>query len=402
VPHAATPRAKHSSNPLDTIGGQLPLPIPIPDWSKPIIAALLLLGIAFGARSRLATRRARRLEQEDELLLEDLQAMQLALVPEVPAELEALGVSVASLAAAGLGAGGEFYDVFVSTAGKVAIMFGAARGRGREALAGAALTRYTLRAYLQAGLEPRAALQLAGRTLVERESFHFATAVLALYDPDRATVTYATAGRPSPVIYGSGALELPRALPSLPIGWGLAPGRRQTKVSLPAGTAACFFSDGLTDARQPDGAALGRGGLVEALRSLGCPPDAGRLLAAAGAEAHASRGDIAACIIAPDIAHHTTADVVFTYVEELEADCRELSGIEVRSFLEDCAISPAEITEALACAREIASRFDTALLTVCCGSGTPTVFATPPEPQTHEVALLPASGLVLEGAYRAG
>ena len=40
----ARPAVKKSSNPLAKLGGQIPLPIPVPDWSKPIIIALLAAG----------------------------------------------------------------------------------------------------------------------------------------------------------------------------------------------------------------------------------------------------------------------------------------------------------------------------------------------------------------------
>jgi len=386
-------RAKHSSNPLDTIGRQLPLPLPIPDWSKPIIAVLLLVAIVFAARSRLAARRAGRLEQRGELLLEDVEAMQLALVPAVPGRLEGLAVSAAYFAADGPAAGGDFYDVFVLSAGKVAIMLGDACGHGRDALARAALTRYTLRAYLQAGLEPRAALRLAGRTLVDRQSFQFATAVLALYDSQSGTLTYATAAHPAPIIHGPGAPEPPSAFPSTPIGWGLPTGRAQTKVSLPPRSAACFFSDGLTDARQPGGALFGRGRLVEILRSLGQRPAAAELLERVRAQADASRDDMAACVIAPEAARAAPADGAFAHVEELEADGGELSGTDVGSFLQTCAITPAETAEALEKARDIASRFETALLTVHCTPAGATVVATPPEVQTHEVTIRPPADL---------
>jgi hypothetical protein len=147
-------------NPLDTIGRHLPLPlpIPVPDWSKPIIVALLALAAWFGVRGRLAALRARRLEGQRATLLADVDTMQEALVPAVPARLDGLPVSVAYRPAAGPAAGGDFYDLFVLRPGHVAIMLGDVAGHGEEALAQAALTRHAARAYLQAGLEPRRVL----------------------------------------------------------------------------------------------------------------------------------------------------------------------------------------------------------------------------------------------------
>ena len=68
-------------DPLGAIGRIVPLPVP--DWSKPIILALLLVAAALAVRSRLATVRARRLEAERTELAENLDAMQCALVPAI-------------------------------------------------------------------------------------------------------------------------------------------------------------------------------------------------------------------------------------------------------------------------------------------------------------------------------
>ena len=186
-PRAARPAStKHSSsNPLEAIGGQLPLPLPVPDWSKPIILLLLVLALALAARASISARRAKRLETQRGLLLSDLHAMQSALVPEVPAELAAMGVSVAYRPADGVAAGGDFYDVFELDPGRVALILGDVCGHGREALDRAALTRYTIRAYLQAGLEPRAALELAGQALVDPSALHFATVLVGVYELER-------------------------------------------------------------------------------------------------------------------------------------------------------------------------------------------------------------------------
>src|SRR5437588_9814095 len=202
-----------SGNPLDTIGKHLPLPLPVPDWSKPIMAALLLVAIWLGVRFRLAATRAKRLEQQDEVLLHDVDTMQAALVPAVPARLEGLAVSVGYRPADGPAAGGDFYDVFVPQPGKVAIVLGDVCGHGRDAVTHAALTRYTLRAYLQAGLEPRAALGLAGQVVARPGSFRYATVALAVYDGQGGTLTYANAGHPSPIIFGFRAPPQPTSCP---------------------------------------------------------------------------------------------------------------------------------------------------------------------------------------------
>jgi hypothetical protein len=382
----SSPRAQHSdrrsSNPLDTIGRHLPLPIPVPDWSKPIIGVLLLVAIWLGVRSRLAATRATRLERQDQVLLHDVDTMQTALVPQVPARLEGLAVSVAYRPADGPAAGGDFYDVFVPRPGKVAIVLGDVCGHGREAVTHAALTRYTLRAYLQAGLEPRAALALAGHVLADPRGFRYATVVLAVYDAQSGTLTYANAGHPQPITFGFRPRPQPTSCASPPIGWGVPTGRRQTKISLPAGGEVCFFSDGLTDARRA-GEPLGRERLVEILHSLGPRPDAAQLLEEVRAESETTPDDMAACILAPE----AVGEGIYTHVEELEADAGALSGARVQGFLEECSPPAIEIAHALERARAIVAEFDTAVLAVHLAPTSATVIVSPPEPGPREAAL---------------
>jgi hypothetical protein len=358
-PHA---KVRASSNPLDTIGRHIPLPVPVPDWSKPIIIALLLLVLWFGSRSRLAALRAGRLEGQRATLLRDLEVMQTALVPEVPARLGGLGVSVAYRPAEGPAAGGDFYDLFTPAPGRVAIILGDVAGHGHEALTQAALTRYTLRAYLQAGLEPRTALALAGRVLADPAIEHFATVVVGVYDKQSGRLTYASAGHPPPILRG---FEFPEPLTiccSPPIGWGVPTGRRQTTVSLPAGAEVCFFSDGLLEARS-EGELLGRERLTEILAALGPRPAAAALLEQVRAAAQATPDDMAACILRAE----TTAGGADVHVEELEVDARALTGVHILRFLEACKVPAPEITRTIRLAGEIAAPLGSALLRIECG-----------------------------------
>ncbi len=358
VSRSAAPK-HHASNPLDALGKHIPLPLPVPDWSKPIILALLLLAIFLGVRSRAATRRATRLERQRVTLLRDVDVMQSALVPEIPARVGGLGVSVAYRPAEGPAAGGDFYDVFVPARGRVAMILGDVAGHGPHALKRAALTRYTLRAYLQAGLEPRAALALAGRVLADPTAEHFATVALAVYDQREGLLTYASAGHPPPILQGMQTREPLSVCAAPPVGWTVPTGRRQTRVSLVPGAVVCFFSDGLIEARC-DKELLGRERLGEILASLGQRPDATRLLAAVRAATRATPDDMAACVLVPELAVIGAP----THVEELEADLKALDTGQVRRFLEVCQVPAAEIDPTIELVGEIATISGTALLSV--------------------------------------
>jgi hypothetical protein len=362
-----------SDNVFTGIGRQIPLPIPVPDWSKPIIVGLLLLALWFGVRAQVAAMRARRLERQRTALLRDLGAMQAALAPEVPPRLEGLALSVAYKPAEGPAAGGDFYDLFVPHPGKVAIMLGDVSGHGHEALTHAALTRYTLRAYLQAGLEPRTALALAGRVLSDPAGDRYATVALGVFDAGAGTLSYSLAGHPPPMLIGESMPEPVTACSSPPIGWGMPTGRRQTTVSLPPGTEACFFSDGLIEARR-DGQQLGREHLREVLAELGPLPAAETLLEHIRAAAQGASDDMVACILSPELG--TRPEPV--HVEELEADMRALDKAGVRRFLAQCEVPRAEVERALQHAAEIALSSSTALLRVELGPDGSTVSVLPP------------------------
>lgn len=348
----------HGLTSLPAFIGNL-VPLPVPDWSKPIIIGLLLICALLALRAWRTTLRARRLESQGRRLTADLQSMQAALVPEIPSRLGTLGLSVAYRPADGPAAGGDFYDAFDLGGGRVAIILGDVSGHGRHALARAAHMRYTLRAYVETGLDPRASLKLAGRVVGVEGDGLFTTVAIAIYDPSSATLTYASAGHPPPLLVGPGALRPLTASASPALGWGTATGRRQTTVPFSAGAHACFFSDGVIEARVHDGL-LGREGLAKLFARSGDEPSADALLEAVRKQAPAVHDDMAACVIgatfgAPASEHRT---------EELEADLQQLEAGQGAHFLEACGVERTELRRTLARAREIAAVSGTVLLVV--------------------------------------
>ena len=330
----------------------------------PIKVALLLLALIatfFFGRSQLHARRAKHLTEHREELLKDVGLLQEALLPEIPAKLGELATSVAYRPADGPAAGGDFYDAFLLDGERVAIIVGDVSGHGRAALARTALMRYTLRAYLDAGLEPRRALQVAGKALDDDLGGDFATVVLAIHDPARATLTYASAGHPPPLVSGSGAFEPVTALSSPPIGAGLPTGQRQTTLHLPGDAVACFFTDGLFEAKH-GGDLVGRDKLAEMLADLGPEATAQGVIDAVASYADETPDDMATCVLRPNAAG--AVDHVPDRVEEVELTALDLMGDRVERFLVACHVPDADRAAAVKSVEASVGEFGAALLRV--------------------------------------
>ena len=335
----------------------------VPDSIKAALAALAALSILLAFGYLLSALRARRLSRQRRELLQEVGLLQSALLPPVPDKVGALRTSVAYRPADGPGAGGDFYDVLPLPGGRVGFILGDVSGHGRGALARTAFMRYTLRAYLEAGLEPRVALQVAGRVIDDNLGGDFATVLLAVHDPETGSLTYATAGHPAPIVVGPQPHDPVTAGSSPPIGVGVRTGLRQTTVPLVPGSVACLFTDGLMEARTEDGI-LGRERLAELLDDLGDEASARRLIERVAAESSNLSDDMAAVIVSPTAG--VTAGLFRT--EQLELSARELEGPIARRFLEACGLPAYEVEDAEHDARLLADRFGGVVLHVVFGN----------------------------------
>jgi len=361
--HSAGPRAKRThasqSQPalvrtFTKIVGVVPTPVRI------LIGGLILLALLLGGRSLMSGVRARRLERQRRQLLADVGLLQAALLPEPPARLGPVATSAAYRPADGPGAGGDFYDVFALEGGEIAVVVGDVSGHGREALPHTALLRFTVRAYLEAGLSPREALQTAGGVLERQLAGSFATVIAATYNPRRRRLTYASAGHPPPVVLGEGeqrALASVTSCSAPPIGAGMRTGIRQTVLAVPGPARLCFHTDGVTEARI-GGELFGAERLAEELREL--PRDAGAaaLLERVAERSDARPDDMAACLLRV----HDGQGAPAIALEQLELDRELLAGTRVERFLFDWGVSAVQARALLREARERLRHADTVLL----------------------------------------
>ncbi|HEX5853381.1 MAG TPA: PP2C family protein-serine/threonine phosphatase [Solirubrobacteraceae bacterium] len=349
-----------------------------------LIALLLALAITMGIRTRLASVRAARLERQREQLLEDVGLLQTALLPKLPERLGPVATSAAYRPAAGPGAGGDFYDVFALEDGRIAIILGDVSGHGREALPHTALVRFTLRAYLEAGLSPRGAVQTAGDVLERQLGESFATVVVATYQPRERTLVYSCAGHPPPVVLGVGVGTAPTAsitaCSSPPLGVGRRTGTRQTVVSVPGSARLCFHTDGLTEARV--GAELfGERRLADALAGLGPRASASELLDRVAEQVDKRPDDMAACVLSVT----GGADAPRVLTEELELDHEEASSGRTEGFLLACGVPRGDVADIVREAREAAARAGKVILRLQIGDSAPEVTL-----QHDNLAYLPA------------
>jgi hypothetical protein len=346
----------------------------VPTALKAVIAVLSFLTLVAAISWFFLARSARYLKRQRGALLREIGVLQAALLPEVPAEIGGLRPSVAYRPADGPAAGGDFYDAFPLEGGRAGILIGDVSGHGRDALMRTSLMRHTLRAYLDAGLEPRTALQVGGRVL-ERGLEELATVILATYDPSRNVLRYAGAGHPPPVFLGAPDHPPVTQASSPPIGAGVPTGLRQTTITMPPGSAICLFTDGLIEARR-DGTMIGRLGLASIISELGPDTTAEQLLDRVAAEVDEVSDDMAACLFTVE----GDAEVPPFRHEELEVRREDVADGVVERFLDACGVDDHEAVAAAT--RDTVEVFGGAILGVSIGAGAPAAEVHPANVET--------------------
>src|SRR5215210_3628508 len=166
--------------------------------------------------------------------------------------------------------GGDFYDLIETQGGRRLAVIGDVRGKGAAAAAVTALTRYTIRAVAMREDEPSTVLRGLNEAMLRQlGDDQFCTVACARLQPapDGFELDVARGGHPVPLLVradGSVEAVVPRGRA---LGVFLDPGLAVQRISLGPGDAAVFYTDGITEARGPDGSFFGEERLWSLLRS---------------------------------------------------------------------------------------------------------------------------------------
>ncbi|WP_248293811.1 SpoIIE family protein phosphatase [Actinoplanes sp. TBRC 11911] len=202
-----------------------------------------------------AAERARRFEAQHGTA----QLLQRSMLPEHLPELERFRIAARyDVGVDGNAAGGDFYDAFELTDGRLAIVLGDVAGHDVRAAAVMGQVRAALRALALTDASPPSVLAGLDRLVFSlgaesRNEEIFVTVVYGLLDLTDGTITLASAGHPPPVLRRAGqageapTAELVKVPPGAPLGLG---GRWQTgQLRLEPGDSVLLFSDGVVERR---------------------------------------------------------------------------------------------------------------------------------------------------------
>lgn len=190
--------------------------------------------------------RAERYDADHDLIV----ALHDRLLPSLPA---LAGLRVAArydTSDAHAAVGGDWYEGLLLGDGRMALVVGDVVGHGLTAAADMALIRGMMSALLHATVQPSDVFRELTELLRRSDSPLLATAALAIVDLPAATLTYATAGHPPPLMRTpTGTVEILDAANGPMIGLSLdLPGNTQT-VPFPAGSRLVMYTDGLVERR---------------------------------------------------------------------------------------------------------------------------------------------------------
>jgi sigma-B regulation protein RsbU (phosphoserine phosphatase) len=166
---------------------------------------------------------------------------------------------------------GDFYDFFFTPTGLLTIVIADVSGKGVPAALLMAVTRTIVRNLALSGMPSAQIAERANRMLIaDTSGGMFVTMLLLQYDPATGHFTYVNAGHPPAYRVAPGGVVRPACAEQSPLlgvdATGVMGSFEQCDDTLAPGETIFLYTDGVTEARTPDGGLFGDAALREALR----------------------------------------------------------------------------------------------------------------------------------------
>ncbi len=196
---------------------------------------------------------AARLREAERRQREAAVTLQRSLLPQKldqPADLRVAATYQPGGAEAAVG--GDWYDVIAIDGGRTALVIGDVMGRGLRAAAVMGQLRTAVRAYARLDLPPHEVMRLLDGLAMEIDANQIATCTYAVWDPQRRTLSYASAGHlPMLLRCPDGTILRSEEQNGPPLGTGGGLHVSHTLRLLP-GTTGVLYTDGLVERRDED------------------------------------------------------------------------------------------------------------------------------------------------------
>ena len=210
------------------------------------------------ADARAAQRRDHRQQRE----LEDARLIQRGLLPTVVPRIGGIDLAVTWQPANGVG--GDCFDTL--TFGRsLGVSIADISGKGLPAALLMSNLQAAVRAFAQESAEPASVCASVNRLLCRNmASGRFATFCYARVEPDAGRIVYSNAGHNPPLVVRAGSVTSPLSEGGMVLGIFPENVYAQAEVAIAPGDRVVFYTDGITEARNPEGDEYGEERLAAA------------------------------------------------------------------------------------------------------------------------------------------
>jgi serine phosphatase RsbU (regulator of sigma subunit) len=217
------------------------------DPARPMDAETVETLRALASQAALAIDNARLYQQQAGFA----DAMQRSLLPATPPVLPGIEVGSVYESSARLDVGGDVFDYATLSDGRLAVVVGDVTGKGIDAAADMAMTKFVFRSLAREHPGPANFLRAANEVVVEEvQEGKFVTMVYLTLNPETGELVAASAGHPNPRLVRSdgGVVQLGTSGLAL----GIAPDQEYAEAHsrLDPGSTVILFTDGVIEARR--------------------------------------------------------------------------------------------------------------------------------------------------------